>query len=298
MSPSAYKEVFYATANDLWDDLSQTKSLFGEPSQNIYRGQADSQWTLIPSLLRNEDTNPNLKFFGKRCTSEQLIFKELHILEEFVKYCDDIGVKIPNDSIEFRDKVLDSQHQDRFYKDPNLWPNEKLIELMALAQHHGVPTRLLDWTKRPYVAVYFAVSSAMANYKTWNAETKIAIWVLNITSPYTQPNIKIKKVPGSISHHLSAQSGVFTIHPHSSVRKGEFITSGLEQEFLSIPNPPLLKLVLPVSEVLNLYKLCEKSCINGATIYPSADGAGKAVQDGIHASSINRLLVNGQLFPT
>jgi hypothetical protein len=283
---TAFREINYETANDLWEALSPTKSFFAEPYKLIYRGQADSAWSLVPSLLRNEEDNSLLKFFGKRIKADQLVFTEVRLLEVFAEYCDNIGVKVPNDSMKFRNETLSSQVQDRYYKNPELWPNPELIELMALAQHHGVPTRLLDWTRQPYVAVYFAVSSAMSNFKAWKKNSKLAIWVFNTEMVNLYKNVNLVQVPGSTSNHLSAQSGLFTVHPHTGARAGDFEIKGLEYEFSTLPNTPLLKLTLPVSEAKSLFRLCLKAGINGATIYPSADGAGKAVQDSINSWAI------------
>ncbi|EJV2652584.1 FRG domain-containing protein [Vibrio vulnificus] len=286
MKYPAYREINYESANELWDALSPTKSFFKRPYNLVYRGQADAEWSLVPSLLRNEASNPLLKFMGKRIKSNELIFKEVSLLERFASYCDNIGVRIPNDSIEFRSDVLSSQVQDKYYINPELWPNPQLIELMALAQHHGVPTRLLDWTRQPYVAVYFAVSSAMNHHEKWKSDSKLAVWVFNTELVNLYPNVKVVQVPGSTSSHVSAQSGLFTVHPHSGHRNSDFKIEGLEQEFSTLPNSPLIKLTLPACEVLNLYRLCISAGINGATIYPSADGAGKAVLDSINASTI------------
>lgn len=289
MEPILYKEITYETANELWDALSPTKSWFDNLSNVVYRGQADSNWNLTPSLLRNNSTNQNIKFYGRHCTSDELIYNELQLLNVFTTYCDNIGIRIPNDSINFRKNTLNIDYQDKYFRQPQLWPNHELIELMALAQHHGVPTRLLDWTRKPCVAIYFAVSSAMANHKNWNAESKIAIWLLNTQSHYVRNNINIVKVPGSTSNNVSAQSGLFTMHPHSNARGEQIETTCLEKLLSAAPDNPLLKLVIPVSEILNLYHLCQVSEINAATIYPNPDGAGRAVQDYINATIIRDL---------
>ena len=72
------------------------------------------------------------------------------------------------------DFVSEFQRGARNYLSKDETP-EHLIEWLALMQHHGAPTRLLDLTRSPYIAAYFAFEFSLAN-----DGQNIAVWAVNI----------------------------------------------------------------------------------------------------------------------
>lgn len=279
MSVDNFEVRSFKTAESFWDALSPTNQLLEGPHRFVFRGQANSKWGLVPSLLRpyqrtcEEPTDQaNLK---------HMYFLEHRLLEVFMKSLDRVGLVVPNDSEDFRKLIVDPSAAIDGFKRRKSIPERSLLNLMAKAQHHGVPTRLLDWTTQSYTACYFAASSALACHKNWDVSDHFAVWALDTEMSGLYDDLILHTSPGSTSPHLAAQAGLFTVHPNCLFPKEGSSPQGLEHLFVK-QKSPLIKLVLPVFEAPKLLEYCEKAGFSAANIYPSADGAGKSALDCIN----------------
>jgi type I restriction enzyme M protein len=88
-------------------------------------------------------------------------------------------------------------------------------EWLSLAQHHGLPTRLLDWTFNPMVALYFAVEDNDdhdAVIFALNAEKKISQSIIDSGDPLTI-DMPMKYIPTAHIPRIVVQEGLFTVQP-------------------------------------------------------------------------------------
>lgn len=108
---------------------------------NWYRGVGRSNsYKLEPSLYRHP-TAKNI---------DSLLVAEAKMLQQFTG------------------SVMINQGPFDFEKDP--------LKTLFYMQHYGVPTRLLDWSTNPFIALYFALTSADAT------NDDAAVWVIDPTS--------------------------------------------------------------------------------------------------------------------
>jgi FRG domain len=182
---ASIESIDASTASEFWKLLSPEAPLFPKPCNLLYRGQADHLWNLTPTILR----------MGISAASGMQVFKEWAYLETFVRHCDSIGLAIPNDSLALRETFL-TQNAPGGPFGPVSWPPRDLYPLLALGQHYDLPTRLLDWSIRAYVAAYFAISHALAMKDP--KPDRLAVWVLDIEKKALFPELKVVTVPAII----------------------------------------------------------------------------------------------------
>ena len=148
-------------------------------------------------------------------------------------------------------------------------------DLLALAQHHGLPTRLLDWTYNALAAMWFAVQSEPKKDDKGKLMNGV-VWILaadvddfRTNTDKTDPlSNKITKIFRStvVSRRISAQSGVFTVHKVND--------SGKMFQFETVSNfkNKLTKLIIPHENFANIRSELNILGVNHFTIFPDLDG--------------------------
>jgi hypothetical protein len=139
--------------------------------------------------------------------------------------------------------------------------------LLALGQHYGLPTRLLDWTESLYIAAFFAFNRSVL----WGShDQQIVIWVLDSSNPIwsSQFGVEIIDVPSFGNRRIRNQSGKFTLSKTPFGSLEDYALAHGEHE-----SDPLIKLYLPSSDSTQALADLDAMGIHHAAVYPEIEGA-------------------------
>ncbi|MFA4986306.1 MAG: FRG domain-containing protein [Candidatus Brocadiia bacterium] len=242
--------------------VSEIESLVADPKEPYwFRGVGDASYPLLPSLYRHPD---------------------LHLPDELRKLEQDLLNRFIERSVPYQT-----------FRPSSTW------ESMFLMQHYGIPTRLLDWTENPMVALFFALTAAYRDSKTKNVTASPAVWALSprLWNERAFAHVTYKGGPLSVSDQLlkpytpsgddeppALAAAIFGIHnsPRIVAQRGVFTIFGSKVEAMQLTfasetfsDRAIIKYVVPKAAVDSILQKLYATGFTEAVMFPGLDGLAK-----------------------
>ncbi len=204
----------------------------------LYRGQKDSTWELTPRVWRN------WKDYLGTHTGDFSNY-ERRLFEEFKRF----GSPLISEKANVKSE----------------W------DYIALAQHFGLPTRLIDWSDNPLIALWFAFEedvSKSVNRTVWIllGNNNDIVEYYPQTSPFEQKKTRIF-APNYAFDRVTNQKGWFTVHYYSKPLK-----KMVPLENIKSYKTRVMKIEIPNSARTEILAQLDLLGINRYSLFPDLEG--------------------------
>ena len=216
-----------------------------------------------------------IQYIEKHCNGEFTIFRGQREDKSLLPKVARLD-RIADDLLDYEKKLIEDFKREAITLVEKMPAND--WDLLALAQHHGLPTRLLDWTINPLAGLWFAIHRPPKNQNK-----HAVVWVLrpnesdiirdsgNETSPFNENRTKVF-IPRHISARIRAQEGAFTVHKF--IENGKVIPLNRQRRYSS----KLEKILILPKHFPNIRFDLDRCGIHAASLFQDLDGVSRRIQ--------------------
>ena len=274
-------DIYISKLSDYLDTIEKLDFRYkGNPTDAtfIYRGHSNDSYELIPGLFRQ---HKNLINEENRLYITNSIYgsiNEKNILNAFIQEASGIVNVPPKD----------------------------LSEWAEYAQHYGVPTRLLDWSSNPLVALYFACVRKENTGQVWilHLANYNSLWMREMEEPLdkTVRQIITDSMHGTKGYDYPIPYTPYYVDPRMSAQGSYFLAWGSKHEsFEEMFSKDEYHMVIPEDTKSRSYGIHEQEAflfsvlihsdrkrhllreldtvgINEKSLFPGLDGIGRYVE--------------------
>ena len=246
--------------------FAEAASLIAAEGETIwFRGARDATYDLKPGLFRHPDNK----------SSTELLELEWQLLTDYRHQAPPFTTGMPASD----------------------------LELLFVMQHYRVPTRLLDWTENPFIALFFAMENARE--EKGGEEKDSAVWLIDpiklnkktftnrrnadrVLGAYAGELDGIKPSPRADAIDINTPCALYGIHntPRIVAQRGSFILYGNDvssmelQKVLELGSDKILrKIVIDGTSKRLIFKQLFNMGISDSVVYPDLDGLSREIRN-------------------